>query len=194
MRRLLDILFALGWLVATLPIMAAIGLWIKRESGGAILYVPPMVGLRGRPFPLLRFRTMAIDPNAPGTASLTRVGSFIRTYSLDHLPMLFNLLIGDLTLIGPRPMELPKVDMRDPIWQSYFSVKPGLFNYAVLKLGNQWTPRQASHPEQNQQLEEIYLQHRSWWMDAGVLLRSLAALIRSRGNIKERKAPDADVG
>ena len=107
--------------------------------------------------------------------------------------MLFNLLIGDLTLIGPRPMELSKVDMHNPIWQDYFSVKPGLFNYAVLKLGNQWTARQQSHPEQNQQLEQLYGQHRSWRTDAGVFLQSVAALIRSRGNIKERKAPDADV-
>jgi lipopolysaccharide/colanic/teichoic acid biosynthesis glycosyltransferase len=195
MRRLLDILFALGWLIVTFPVMAGIALCIRRELRGAILYVPPMVGQRGRLFPLFRFRTMAAKPSAPDphAIALTRVGRFIRTYSLDHLPMLLNLLIGDLTLIGPRPMELPKVDMRDPIWQSYFSAKPGLFNYAVLKLGSQWTPRQQSRPEQNQQLEQAYGQQRSWRTDADVFLGSLAALIRSRGNIKERKAPDADV-
>src|SRR5690242_2044678 len=123
MRRIIDILFALGWLILTLPIIAGIALCIRRETGGPILYIPPMVGRRGRVFPFFRFRTMVIDPGAPDppTLSLTRVGRFIRTYSLDHLPVLLNLLIGDLTLIGPRPMELHKVDMRDPNWQSYFS-------------------------------------------------------------------------
>ncbi len=154
MRRVLDVLFALFWLALTCPIMAIIALLIKRDSRGPVLYAPMVVGRHGRPFPLFRFRTMHIDrdPTDQIRRPFTRVGQFIRNYSLDHLPMLFNLLIGDVTLVGPRPMEVIKVDMRDPIWQAYCSVKPGLFNYAVLALGKQWTPQQHSKPQHNQQL------------------------------------------
>jgi lipopolysaccharide/colanic/teichoic acid biosynthesis glycosyltransferase len=189
MWRLFDILFAASWLVATLPLMVMIAICIRCESAGPVLYTPAMVGLHGRLFPLLRFRTM----RAGRHPRLTRVGRVIRACSLDHLPMLLNVLLGDLAVVGPRPIEPARVDLRDPNWQAYFSVKPGLFNYAVLKLGNQWTSRQASQPAQNQQLELSYLRRRTWRLDLAILLRSMAALVRSRGNIKERKLPDSDV-
>lgn len=189
MRRLFDILFASVWLVATLPLMVAIAICIRCESAGPILYIPAMVGHRGRLFPLFRFRTMPLG----GRPRLTRVGRIIRACSLDHLPMLLNVLLGDLAVVGPRPMEPARVDLRDSAWRAYFSVKPGLFNYAVLKLGNQWSSRQASRPAQNVQLELSYLRRRTWRLDVAVLVRSLAALACSHGNIKERKPPDPDV-
>ena len=124
---------------------------------------------------------------------LTRVGKFLRNYSLDHFPMLINLLKGDLTLIGPRPMEIYVVDSSDPIWHKYFQVKPGIFNYAVLKLGKAWTPSRAINPALNQELELEYQDKRSLKSDLQLFLDTLRALIASRGNIKARSEPDVDV-
>jgi lipopolysaccharide/colanic/teichoic acid biosynthesis glycosyltransferase len=89
-------------------------------------------------------------------------------------------------------MELALVDLNDPIWQRYLAVKPGLFNYAVLKLGSHWTPSRLTDPERNQQLELEYIKRRSWRFDITILWRSLGALLRSGGNIKARKPPDVD--
>jgi lipopolysaccharide/colanic/teichoic acid biosynthesis glycosyltransferase len=152
-----------------------------------------MVGQHGKVFSLWRFRTRSVDHrNLSAEQGLTRVGRFIRNYSLDHLPMLINLLIGDVTLVGPCPMELEVVDVQEEIWGQYLSVKPGLFNYAVLKLGKLWTPSRMSDPALNQELELEYLQRRSAILDAGLILWLLWALIKSRGNVKARGAPDPE--
>jgi putative colanic acid biosynthesis UDP-glucose lipid carrier transferase len=106
-RRLLDLAFALFWLTVTAPVMLTIVILIKLDSPGPVLYVPRMIGQDGRPFRLFRFRTMHVDRPAHlrPDERLTRIGHFIRNYSLDHLPALFNLLKGDLSVVGPRPME-----------------------------------------------------------------------------------------
>ncbi len=194
MQRLVDVLFALCCLILTFPLMLVIAWLLKREACGPILYIPAMVGQHGQIFPLLRFRTMAMDQhrNLQHPPQFTPVGQFIRTYSLDHLPMLFNLLIGDLTIIGPRPMEVAKVDRRDPIWQAYCAIKPGVLNYAVLVSGKQWTADQTAQPHRNQRLELAYAHQRSWWTDVRLFVRWLIAWIASGGNVKAGKAPDND--
>jgi lipopolysaccharide/colanic/teichoic acid biosynthesis glycosyltransferase len=131
-----DLVFAMLGLILFLPLLLLIAILIKIDSSGPVLYDPVMMGQYGRLFRLCRFRTMYKASAAlPAEQRHTRVGRFIRNYSLDHLPMLLNLLRGDLTLIGPRPMELRSVDIQDPLWKRYFEAKPGLFNYAVLRLG-----------------------------------------------------------
>lgn len=194
-RRLIDVVVALFWIILLAPVMVVIIIFIKIESPGSVLYTPLMVGQHGRLCRLWRFRTMRPAPSSTLSTEekLTGVGRFIRNYSLDHLPMLFNLLKGDLTLVGPRPMELDVVDLQDPIWQQYFSVKPGLINYAVFKMGRQWTPGRTTKPTLNQELEVEYLHQRSWWFDAKLVWQALRAFVRSRGNVKTRGEPDAEV-
>jgi lipopolysaccharide/colanic/teichoic acid biosynthesis glycosyltransferase len=162
-RRLFDLLFASLWLVLLAPVMLVIAILVRLDSPGPILYTPHMVGHQGRLFRLRRFRTMFTDRHDAGDPDerLTRVGRFLRTYSLDHLPMLLNLLDGSLTLVGPRPMEPDVVELRDPIWQRYFRVKPGLLNYAVLRLGSRWTSSRSSRPMLNQDLELAYIARQS---------------------------------
>ena len=176
------------------PLIALAALLIRRDSSGPVLYVPAVVGQHGRLFPLLRFRTMRIEgTTASPDERLTRVGRVLRNYSIDHLPMLFNLLVGDLTLIGPRPMERDLVDLHDPTWRGYLREKPGVFNYAILKLGKEWTPSRSRQPALNQELELSYAARRSARSDAALFLRALWEFVLSRGNVKARKPPDADV-
>lgn len=193
MRRAIDTLFASLGVVITAPIMIVIAILIKIDSSGPILYTPRMVGQHGKEFSLLRFRTMSPVASTERTVlRLTRVGRFIRNYSLDHLPTLFNILTGDLTLIGPRPMEIAVVDLEDPVWQRYCQIKPGLFNYAILKLGKLWTPSREHSPRLNQELELEYHQKRSARLDLQLLIQYLRAFFSSSGNIKMRGKPDAD--
>ena len=122
LKRLFDLAWALFWLIVTAPVILVIAILIKLDSPGPVLYVPQMVGQNGKRFRLFRFRTMHIDKPthlSPGER-LTRVGRFIRNYSLDHLPTLVNILRGDLSAVGPRPMEPEVVDLQDPSWQKYF--------------------------------------------------------------------------
>jgi lipopolysaccharide/colanic/teichoic acid biosynthesis glycosyltransferase len=194
MRRLIDVVFATLWLISTAPVMILIAILIKFDSPGPILYMPRMVGQNGKEFSLFRFRTMSADrPTLNAEERLTRVGRFIRNYSLDHLPMLANLLTGDLTVVGPRPMESAVVDLQDPTWQRYFQVKPGVLNYAVLQLGKLWTPSRVSDPTLNQELELEYRQRQPVALDWQLLRQSLRAFIASGGNVKARGKPDSEV-
>ena len=130
------------------------------------------------------------SPDGSSKQRLTRPGALIWDYSLDHLPTLINLLKGDLSITGPRPMETQVADMADPAWQQYFQGKPGLFNYAVLKLGKSWAASRVSRPGLNQSLELEYRERRSAISDLQLILQSLRGYVASRGNIKARGTAD----
>jgi lipopolysaccharide/colanic/teichoic acid biosynthesis glycosyltransferase len=190
-RRLIDLTFAVFWLIVTAPVILAIAVLIRLDSSGPALYTPTMIGRNGRLFRLFRFRTMHVD--APAHLSpdekLTRVGRFIRNYSLDHLPQLFNVLSRDLSVIGPRPMEPEFVDVQGPTWQKYFQVKPGLFHYAVLMLGRTFGPSSGGNLGLKQELELEYIQKRSLLFDLQLFWRTVVAHIASKGNVKVRGVP-----
>ena len=194
-KRSFDVAFALFWLILTAPLILLIAILLRLDSPGPILYVPQMMGRKGELFRLLRFRTMCVDDlgglNQRG--GFTRIGRFIRNYSLDHLPTLVNVLKGDLSVIGPRPMEPEYVDLQDPAWQRYFQVRPGFLNYAVLKLGRTFGPSRASNLPLKQELELEYIQNQSFAYDLRLLLEFIRAHIASGGNVKARGKPAPEV-
>lgn len=191
MRRWADRLIATLLLVALSPLLALLALLIRLDSPGPALYIPPMLGRDGRLFPLLRFRTMVVAEGRRG--QLTRVGRVIRELSLDHLPSLLNVAWGDLALVGPRPMEPDRVDLRDPLWQQYVQLQPGFFNPAVLALGRAWNASRTTRPALNQRLELAYAARRSAREDWRLIRRALGAWLASGGNIKARKPPEPDL-
>jgi lipopolysaccharide/colanic/teichoic acid biosynthesis glycosyltransferase len=194
-KRSFDVVFALFWLILTAPLILLIAILIKLDSPGPILYVPLMMGRKGELFRLLRFRTMTVDDlgGLNQRRGFTRIGRFIRNYSLDHLPTLINVLKGDLSVIGPRPMEPEYVDLQDPAWQRYFQVRPGFLNYAVLKLGRTFGPSSASNLPLKRELELEYIQNQSFVYDLHLLLKFIRGQIASRGNIKARGKPAPEV-
>lgn len=191
-KRLFDLAFSLFCLVVAAPVILIIAILIKLDSSGPILYVPHMVGKNGRLFRLFRFRTMHVDKPAHLSSDerLTRVGRFIRNTSLDHLPTLANVLKGDISVVGPRPMEPEFVDLQDPTWQRYFQIRPGFFNYAVLKLGKTFGPSKASNLPLKQELELEYIQKQSLVFDLQLFFKFVWAHIVSGGNVKARGKPD----
>lgn len=190
MTRLLDVVVASLILIVTAPVLLVITFLIRCDSPGPIIYGSPRVGRNGKEFRLLRFRT--VDLSKPAHLSmqerLTRVGSFIRNYSLDDLPNAFNVLKGELSLVGPRPTEPEMVDLKDPAWQKVLTVRPGYISWAILELASAYN---ASPWSLKLQLEEVYIQKKSLVFDVLVLRKAVQRLIASRGNIKARGVPSA---
>ncbi len=137
MSRLFEFTAALVLLAVASPVLLLIAVAIRRQDGGPVFFRQERVGRGGRPFRLWKFRTMRAGP--PGAAitrsgdhRVTRVGAFLRAYKLDELPQLWNVLRGDMSLIGPRPEVPCFVDGRSPVWQAVHSVRPGITDLATL--------------------------------------------------------------
>jgi lipopolysaccharide/colanic/teichoic acid biosynthesis glycosyltransferase len=141
---------------------------------------------------MLRFRT--VDINKPAHLSMdermTRAGRFIRNYSIDDLPNLFNVLMGDMSIVGPRPTEPERVDLEDPGWQRILTLRPGLLSFAIHKLARQYN---ASSWELRNKLELEYVQNQSLAFDLQILREAARALVASKGNIKARGEPAVEI-
>jgi lipopolysaccharide/colanic/teichoic acid biosynthesis glycosyltransferase len=191
-KRLFDVVGGALMLAVAAPLMAAIVVAHKIEGRGPVFYRSPRLGGGGRVFERISFRTMVdADEAAPGARPAdrqTKVGHFLRTYTLDDLPVLWNVLRGDMSLVGPRPTEPDRVDLADPAWQRILSVKPGLVSYAILRLGRTY---RRSPMAARQHLELEYVARRSLRFDLAVFGAAVRALIASGGNIKSRGLPTA---
>lgn len=187
LKRACDVVMAGLGLVLTSPLIAAIALALRIEGRGPVFYRSPRIGKGGRVFHLVRFRTMVgALPGLGPEARLTPVGRFIRNYSLDDLPSLVHVLRGDLSLVGPRPMEVGRVDPTAETWRRILSVRPGYVCYAILKLGARYN---ASSPAEKERLELEYVSRQSLRFDVYMLAATVRALVTSRGNIKARGKP-----
>jgi lipopolysaccharide/colanic/teichoic acid biosynthesis glycosyltransferase len=190
-RRLFDVGLTVLLLPVIGPVMVAVAVALKREGRvAAVLWRSPRLGRGGRQFELLSFSTMVgVGPDTPRSereARQTRVGRFVRNSSLDHLPMLLNVLRGDLSVVGPRPMEPGRVDLSDPGWQRILSVRPGCASYAILRLARTYN---RSPEAEQRRLELEYVERASLRFDLQLLWEALQAKIASRGNIKARGEP-----
>jgi lipopolysaccharide/colanic/teichoic acid biosynthesis glycosyltransferase len=143
-KRIFDlILSAIGLLILS-PIFVAVALWIKLDSPGPILFKQTRVGYEGKDFQIYKFRTMVVNAEAIGTQitigedpRITKSGKFLRKYKLDELPQLFNVLLGDMSLVGPRP-EVPKyVSLYNADQKKVLNVLPGITDLASLEFSNE---------------------------------------------------------
>jgi lipopolysaccharide/colanic/teichoic acid biosynthesis glycosyltransferase len=188
MKRFFDMVVATILLLIFVPILFIVALCLKFDSPGPVLYASPRIGKDGKRFGQFRFRTVRLDK--PGYLSmrerLSRVGRFIRNYSLDDLPNLFNILRGDLSIVGPRPTEPERVDLADPLWQKILSVRPGVISPAIMILGQQYN---ASPNTLKQQLEAEYVQNHSFVNDLRLFWQGLRGFYVSKGNWKARGTP-----
>lgn len=192
MKRIFDLCVASLILLITAPIMLIIAILIRLESAGPVVYASPRVGRYGKIFGMMRFRT--VDISKPSYLAMrermTRVGRFIRNYSLDDAPNVFNLLKGDLSVVGPRATEPERVDLTDPAWQEILSVQPGLISPAILQLADRYNSSPATL---KQQLEREYVQRRSFRSDLALFQQAYRGLVQSRGNWKTRGKPSIKV-
>ncbi len=181
MIRFFDILFSLVGLVILLPLMLILYLLIVLESRGGGFYIQKRVGKNGIDFKLLKFRSMRPGSDKKGLITLgakdsrmTGIGYFIRRFKLDELPQLFNVLRGDLSLVGPRaliPRELSVYEKRHTI----LSVKSGLTGLA------QVSGRKDISFDERRKLDLYYVQNWTFWSDIIILLKTLRTVIGGSG-------------
>lgn len=139
LKRLLDVLLAAAGLLLTAPLLLFLALAVRCDSPGPVLFRQERVGRGGRPFRILKFRTMVADAPARGPAltagrdpRITRTGAWLRRYKLDELPQLLNVLAGDMSFVGPRP-EVPRyVALYSPEQRAVLQVRPGITDPASL--------------------------------------------------------------
>jgi len=188
-RRALDIVVAGAALVLTAPLLALAMLAIRLESPGSAIYRQRRVGKDARPFDLFKLRTMVdgaehlgagLAVNA-GDTRITRVGAFLRRTSLDELPNLFNVLRGDMSLIGPRPTLPVQVAQYTDRQRRRLSVKPGITGWAQVN-------GRASLPwAERIELDLYYVEHRSLGLDLRILSRTPAMVLSGGGLYKGRR-------
>jgi lipopolysaccharide/colanic/teichoic acid biosynthesis glycosyltransferase len=140
MIRFFDFLFAILGLIILSPLFLIVAIWIKLDSNGPVFYKQKRVGRNNKDFKLLKFRSMVTDADTKGLITVggrdprvTQSGYFIRKYKLDELPQLLNVLIGDMSLVGPRPEVRKYVDLYNETQRKVLSVKPGITDYASIE-------------------------------------------------------------
>jgi exopolysaccharide biosynthesis polyprenyl glycosylphosphotransferase len=187
-KRVLDLFFAAFLLLLLSPVILLAALAIRLDSRGPILFRQTRVGQGGRPFEILKFRSMRVNAEANGPqwaaasdSRITRVGKFLRTYRLDEIPQLFNVLRGDMSLVGPRP-ERPEftemLEQKISFFGLRHTVPPGLTGWAQIKY-----PYGASVEDSKRKLELdlFYIKHLAISLDLAIIFETAKVVLLGRG-------------
>lgn len=180
MKRIFDVSVSLIGIVISLPVMIIIAFLIRIKLGSPVIFKQQRSGLHGKPFYLYKFRTMTDerDENGellPDHLRLTPFGQFLRKYSLDELPQLFNVLKGDISLVGPRPLLMEYLELYTPEQARRHEVKPGITGWA------QVNGRNAISWEEKFKLDVWYVDHQSFWLDLKILFLTVIKVLKSEG-------------
>lgn len=199
MRRATDLALGFLLLIAALPVMLIAAISIRLDSRGSVIYRQQRVGLTGKLFTLFKFRSMRSDAerNGPAWATandprVTRVGAFLRAVHIDELPQLFNVLRGDMSLIGPRP-ERPHfaaILERELVgFEKRLSIKPGLTGCAQVNCGY---ARSVADAKVKLAYDLFYASHQNWRLDASILIATVRLVLNAYGAIlrPDRLVPD----
>ena len=179
-KRLIDVAVAASALVIGAPLIAATAALVHADVGRPVLFRQPRVGLAGRVFELIKFRTMkdAVDREGrplPDGERLGRIGRLLRASSLDELPQLINVLRGEMSLVGPRPLLVEYLPRYSPQQARRHEVQPGITGLAQVagRNGLSWPEKFA--------LDVYYVDHQSLGLDLAILARTVAAVVRRDG-------------
>ncbi len=160
--RFFDFILSLVGLVILAPLFIVLSVWIKIDSKGPVFYKQVRVGQNSKDFGLFKFRSMVVDADKKGLITvggrdprITRSGYFIRKYKLDELPQLINVLVGDMSLVGPRPEVRKYVDLYTDEQQKVLSVKPGITDYASIEYMDENEILGKSNDPEKTYIEEI---------------------------------------
>lgn len=179
-KRVLDLLCSVAGLLATMPLLAAVGLLIRVRLGAPVLFRQQRPGLGGLPFLLYKFRTMR--PLLPGENAaatddrrLSRLGALLRATSLDELPTLWNVLKGDMSMVGPRPLLMQYLPRYTPQQARRHEVRPGITGWAQIN------GRNALSWEEKFRLDVWYVDNRSFLLDLRILYTTVIRVLRREG-------------
>ena len=184
-KKGLDTIFALLGLIVLSPVFLLVYFLLKRQGDGPVLFRQERIGYKGKPFYILKFRTMRVDSEKDGKPCLakkgddrlTPVGRFLREHHLDELPQLWNVFCGDMAFIGPRPERKFYIDQimeHDPRYRFLYQIRPGVTSYATLYNGYTDTIEKMLR---RLRYDLFYLQHRSWWFDFKILIKTFICIV-----------------
>lgn len=195
MKRLFDLFFSIVFITVFAPLFLCIAILIKFDDGGAIFFRQLRVGKNSRPFYLWKFRTMKPNSESSGQITvgardlrITRIGFYLRKYKIDELPQMWNIVLGDMSVVGPRP-EVPKyVALYSESDKIVLSIRPGLTDYASLDYFSENELLAASSDPEKTYREEImpaklklnkrYIQEMSLGTDLKIIARTVHAIIK----------------
>jgi len=180
LKRLFDFVASLAAIIALSPVLAVVAVIVQRKLGRPVLFRQVRPGLHGQPFEMMKFRTMldAVDGAGnplPDDMRLTPFGRMLRSTSLDELPGLFNVLRGDMSLVGPRPLLVQYLPLYSPEQARRHLVRPGLTGWAQINGRNSlaWSAKFA--------LDTWYVDHRSFALDLRILWRTVRKVLQRDG-------------
>lgn len=173
-KRCLDVIGSAAGLVVFAPVLLVVSLLLRAAHGPLILFRQQRPGRHGKPFWIVKFRTMR-EGTAPDGERLTTVGKWLRSTSLDELPELFNVLRGEMSLVGPRPLLMQYLDLYSPQQARRHQVKPGMTGWA------QVNGRNAIAWNEKFELDVWYVDHVTVGLDIKILLLTLRTLLRGEG-------------
>lgn len=194
LKRAFDIVAAILGLILFSPLMIYLALRIAYEDKGPIFYRGVRIGLDGKTFRIFKFRSMVINAENLGGVStanddprITKIGKFIRKYKLDELPQLFNVFIGNMSFVGPRPEVKRYTDMYTEAEKIILSVKPGITDWASLWNSNEGGILAGSKDPEKDYMERIrpgklrlqmaYVQKHSFWVDLTILFQTFLTIL-----------------
>jgi lipopolysaccharide/colanic/teichoic acid biosynthesis glycosyltransferase len=175
-KRTLDVLVSVAALVVLFPVIAVVALLIHRELGTPVLFCQTRPGKDGKPFQMVKFRTMldAVDAQGnslPDSERMTEFGHLLRSTSLDELPGLWNVLKGEMSLVGPRPLLMEYLPLYSKEQYRRHDVRPGITGWA------QVNGRNAISWENKFELDVWYVDNRSFWLDVKILVLTVKKVI-----------------
>lgn len=179
-KRLFDLALVIPVLILLTPICIILATLIRLKLGAPVLFRQQRPGLHGKPFTILKFRTMTDARDAsgrllPDAQRLTPFGHFLRSSSLDELPELINVLRGEMSLVGPRPLLIEYLERYTPEQMRRHEVLPGLTGWA------QVNGRNAISWEEKFALDRWYVDHQSRWLDMRILMMTVSKVLRREG-------------
>lgn len=180
LKRLFDILITVPGILLLSPIYLVLAVLIALKLGRPVFFTQERPGLKGKPFKMIKFRTMTNEKDndgnlLPNEKRMTQFGSFLRSYSLDELPELFNVLKGDMSLVGPRPLLMDYLPYFSEEQHRRHEVKPGITGWS------QVNGRNAIEWDKKLELDVWYVNNRSFWLDIKILWLTVSKVLKREG-------------
>ena len=182
-KRLTDVIFSALVIIISSPILLLVALAIKLESKGPVLFIQERTGLLGKNFKLYKFRGMVDNATLYGPEltqindpRITKVGKFLRRTSVDEIPNFFNVILGDMSIVGPRPEIVSITKNYNDELRKVFEYKPGITGYSQIN------GRQMLSPKQRTQMEINYYSSANFWSDLIIALKTINVVITNHGN------------
>ena len=187
LKRAFDIVFSAAWLLGFAPLLLVVAILVRLKLGSPVLFIQERPGLRGRPFRMVKFRTMTDERGPDGellsdAVRLTAFGKFLRSTTLDEFPEMWNVLVGDMSVVGPRPLLMRYLGRYDAFQARRMEVKPGVTGWAQVNGRNalSWDDKFA--------LDVWYVDHRTFWLDMRIVVKTFFKVFARSGINSDKSA------